>query len=233
MHFFYSTEKQGDVLLLDPIETRHALKVLRHQIGDEIWVLDGMGNQHRAILHSQSKNQLTAKIEETKTFEKRADYSIHIAIAPTKSAERFEWFLEKATEIGVDEITPILCERSERRKINTPRCRAILIAAMKQCGNTFLPLLHEPLSFNTLIGKETAAEKAIAHCLPENRIPLHQIWKGHKNFMIAIGPEGDFTTKEITFAIQNKWIPTTLGTSRLRTETAGVYAALIAAVSES
>ena len=147
---------------------------------------------------------------------------MHIALAPTKNISRFEWFLEKATEIGIDEITPIICERSERKTINFNRCEKILVTAIKQSIKYHLPKLNNPISFNNFIKDEKLGDKFIAHCKEGKKIKLDK--KTKERCVILIGPEGDFSQNEIDLAITRKYIPITLGNSRLRTETAGIVA---------
>ena len=158
-----------------------------------------------------------------KQIEKQHNYYLHIAISPTKNIERFEWFLEKSTEIGIDEITPIICNRSERKTIKTERGNRILLSAMKQSLKYHLPKLNEATNFNEFIKKDLEGAKYIAHCEDSKKNELKTISKTEKT-LILIGPEGDFSPKEIKLAVENQFKSVSLGTSRFRTETAGIIA---------
>ncbi|RYZ29126.1 MAG: 16S rRNA (uracil(1498)-N(3))-methyltransferase, partial [Chitinophagaceae bacterium] len=161
-----------------------------------------------------------------KENEERREPSICIAISITKNASRFEWFLEKATEIGINEIIPLLCERTEKEKFRYDRMKGILVSAMLQSQQTWLPNLHQPTSFDEVIKQASHQQKFIAHCLPEQKQQLSSVIH-HLSSIILIGPEGDFTPAEIEAALQNNFIPVALGETRLRTETAGMVAAAL------
>jgi 16S rRNA (uracil1498-N3)-methyltransferase len=163
------------------------------------------------------------KVVSTEQKEKQHNYHLHIAIAPTKNMDRFEWFLEKATEIGIDEITPIICSRSERKVIKTERCNRILLSAMKQSLKVHLPKLNEAISLNDFLKQDYEGAKYIAHCEDGEKKELKIVNKTEK-YLILIGPEGDFSPKEIDLALHNQFKAVSLGTSRLRTETAGIVA---------
>ena len=204
-------------------EKKHLTKVLRKKIGDEISVIDGKGYLYMARITSLEKNSSQIEIIKKEEKEKSHDYYLHIAIAPTKNINRFEWFLEKATEIGIDEITPIICQRSERKKININRCKRILISSIKQSLKYHLPKLNEPIDFNDFAKQKLEGDKFIAHCLNKDKIKLDKSIKNRCT--VLIGPEGDFTENEINYALEKSFKATTLGNSRLRTETAGIIAA--------
>ena len=203
-------------------EKKHLTKVLRKKIGDEISVIDGKGYLYMARITSLEKNSSQVEIIKKEKKEKSHNYYLHIAIAPTKNINRFEWFLEKATEIGIDEITPIICQRSERKKININRCKRILISSIKQSLKYHLPKLNEPIDFNDFVKQKLEGDKFIAHCLNKDKIKLDKSIKNRCT--VLIGPEGDFTENEINYALEKSFKATTLGNSRLRTETAGIIA---------
>ena len=204
-------------------EKKHLTKVLRKKVGDELSVIDGKGYLYIVRITSLEKNSFQIEIIREEKKEKTHNYYLHIAIAPTKNISRFEWFLEKATEIGIDEITPIICHRSERKKINIDRCKRILISSIKQSIKYHLPKLNEPIGFNDFIKQKLEGDKLIAHCLKTEKNKINK--SNQKKYIILIGPEGDFTENEITNALKNGFKATTLGNSRLRTETAGIIAA--------
>ncbi|HBF87332.1 MAG TPA: 16S rRNA (uracil(1498)-N(3))-methyltransferase [Bacteroidales bacterium] len=218
---FYAPEIQLDLHALNDIESKHCIKVLRLKIGDEIVLNDGVGNFYFCEIIDDNYKKCIVQIKSKQEVEKTTSVNIHIAIAPTKNIDRFEWFLEKTTEIGIDEITPILCERSERKDVKIERVEKIVISAMKQSLKAHLPKLNSLTSFSTLVKTPLDGEKYIAHCnnATEN---LVEIYKKGTNAFILIGPEGDFTEKEIKLAKENNFKEISLGKSRLRTETAGI-----------
>ena len=222
MQLFYLEDPQQEIIL-DTEESKHITKVLRKKAGDILYFTNGKGSVYTAEITLAEKTKCKLKIIGTEYKEKKHKYYLHIAIAPTKNMDRFEWFLEKATEIGIDEITPIICERSERKKIKTERSKRILLSAMKQSLRYYLPKINEAIPLSSLLNSTTESSKYIAHCIESKKEQLKKI-KLSKNILILIGPEGDFTQKEINLAIKNKFKAISLGSSRLRTETAGVIA---------
>jgi len=223
MHLFYTPDISGDEYELNEEESRHCSKVLRLVQGDKINLIDGQGGFYTAeILTAHSKHTRLKITEYHKEYSKRNHY-LHIAVAPTKNIDRFEWFLEKATEIGIDEITPILCERSERKDVKTERLNKIITSAVKQSLKAYHPKLNEPCRFKDFI-TEPAIEKFIAHCIDERKSSLSDKITRHSNYTILIGPEGDFSPSEVESAMRSGYIPVTLGDSRLRTETAALEA---------
>jgi 16S rRNA (uracil1498-N3)-methyltransferase len=221
MQLFY-TENFNEKTSLTKEENKHIVKVLRKKVGDKINIINGKGILFIAEIEVIEKHTVSLKVIKKEKKEKQHKYNLHLAIAPTKNINRFEWFLEKATEIGINEITPIICSRSERKKINLERCDKIIISAVKQSMKFYKPKLNSPISFIDFIDKEYSGEKHIAHCLNQKK---HKITKAeYSSHLILIGPEGDFSENEISLAINKKFKPTTLGNSRLRTETAGVVA---------
>ena len=225
MQLFYNSDiKTTDTLFqFDKDESKHIIKVLRKRGGDIIHITDGKGNLFYAEITLESEKRCEVKIVKIETFEPKK-HQLHIAIAPTKMNDRLEWFFEKATEIGVDEITPILCEHSERKFFKTDRAEKIIQAAMKQSNQFYLPQINEPISLNDFLKTETNYLKFIAHCEEDKKDLFKNSIKSNQNILILIGPEGDFSTKEIEIALKNNFIPVSLGKTRLRTETAGVVA---------
>lgn len=223
MHIFYQSNIEQENYLSSE-ESKHAIKVLRLSTGDKIQVFDGKGSIFTAEISSNKGKAIKITILKKEEFEKRNDFSIHIAITPTKNINRFEWFLEKTTEIGINEISPILCERSERKIINNERLERILIAAIKQSKNPFLPKLNELISFDNFLSRYNKLNGYIAHCNNDNMISLKNQYKKNSDALILIGPEGDFSPVEVEKAISKGYKEINLGTSRLRTETAGIVA---------
>lgn len=204
-------------------ESKHIVKVLRKDIGDTLYITNGKGSLFTAEISVPNINKCTAKIISQKQQPKR-DYNLHLAVAPTKMNDRYEWFLEKATEIGIDSITPIICDHSERKVIKPERFERILQSAMKQSLNCYLPNLNDAISFQDFINLDFEGDLFIAHCEETDRKSLKQQLNPKTDITILIGPEGDFSVKEITEALKNNFIPVTLGETRLRTETAAIVA---------
>lgn len=225
MQLFYNSEiKTTDTLFqFDKEESKHIIKVLRKRGGDTIFITNGKGNLFHAEITLESEKKCEVKINKIDTFESK-NYHLHIAIAPTKMNDRIEWFLEKATEIGIDEISPITCDHSERKAFKIDRAEKIIQAAMKQSNQFYLPQINEPISFSDFLNKETNCTKFIAHCEEDKKDLLKNSIQAKQNILILIGPEGDFSPKEIALALKNNFIPVSLGNTRLRTETAGIVA---------
>jgi len=207
MQLFY-LEDPKDEIILGAEESKHATKVLRKKEGDILNFTDGKGNLYKAEITIADTRKCRLKTISSEQKEKQHNYHLHIAIAPTKNMDRFEWFLEKATEIGIDEITPIICSHSERKIIKKERCKRILLSAMKQSLKYHLPKLNEAISLTNESGEKK---------------DLKTINKTEKT-IILIGPEGDFSTKEIELALENEFKAVNLAKTRLRTETAGIIA---------
>ena len=223
MQLFY-LENPKDEIILSAEESKHATKVLRKKEGDILNFTDGKGYFYKAKITVANIRKCRLEIISSEQKEKQHNYHLHIAIAPTKNMDRFEWFLEKATEIGIDEITPIICHHSERKAIKTERCNRILLSAMKQSLKFHLPKLNEAISLNDLIKQDFEGTKYIAHCEEGNKTELKEK-KKEKRTLMLIGPEGDFSPTEIEMVLQYQFKAVSLGTSRLRTETAGIIAA--------
>ena len=223
MNLFYTPNINSEIYILDQDESRHCLKVLRLKIGDEIFLTDGKGNLFNCELIDDNPKKCTVRVVDIqKEYEKRK-VRIHMAVAPTKNISRFEWFLEKATEIGVDEITPIASEHSERKIIKPERLKKVITAALKQSLKAYHPALNELQKFKDFIDIDFDGEKYIGFC-EDNPELLKNVYPKGKDVLILIGPEGDFSNKEIEIAKQKGFIPISLGDSRLRTETAAVVA---------
>ncbi|WP_294965747.1 16S rRNA (uracil(1498)-N(3))-methyltransferase [uncultured Flavobacterium sp.] len=207
----------------DKEASSHIIKVLRKKDSDILHVTNGSGLLFETQITLASDNKCTVEVLSIKNAEK-PKFNLHLAVAPTKMNDRFEWFLEKATEIGIQEITPIFCDRSERKVINRDRFEKIILSAMKQCNETFLPKLNEAISFKEFIKQQQNGLQLIAHCEETDKKSLKEVLKPNEDVTILIGPEGDFSEKEIALALENNYKPVTLGNTRLRTETAAVVA---------
>jgi 16S rRNA (uracil1498-N3)-methyltransferase len=226
--FFYIEEITAtDNLVLNEETSKHIVQVLRMQNGELLQLTNGKGNLFTAEIIDNNRKKCSVKIIQT-TNDQQPIGNITIAISLVKNATRFEWFLEKATEIGITEIIPLICTRTEKQHFRYDRMQGILISAMLQSQQTFLPVLHEPVKFSEVVSKATQEQKFIAHCEDENnKVQLtSQPLNPSTSKMILIGPEGDFTKEEIQLALQNNFIPVALGNTRLRTETAGIAAAV-------
>lgn len=204
-------------------ESKHIIKVLRKKDTDILYVTNGLGLLFKTEITLASDSKCTVKII---SFEKSAPskYHLHLAVAPTKMNDRFEWFLEKATEIGIHEITPIICDRSERKIINNERFDKIILTAMKQCNQLYLPKLNSAITFKEFVKLKNEGLQLVAHCEETDKKTLKSVLVANENITILIGPEGDFTEKEIEAALENNYIPVSLGNTRLRTETAAIVA---------
>lgn len=225
MQLFYNPDiKSTDTFFqFDKEESKHIIKVLRKKGGDTIFITNGKGNLFHSEITLESEKKCEVKIVKIDTFDSKK-YHLHIAIAPTKMNDRLEWFLEKATEIGIDEITPIICDHSERKIFKIDRAEKIIQAAMKQSNQFYLPKINEPISLVDFLKNESNSLKFIAHCEENKKDLFKNSFQPNQNVLILIGPEGDFSSKEITLALKNNFIPVSLGNTRLRTETAGVVA---------
>ena len=222
MHLFYAPGTESDSYVLDEQESRHCIKVLRLTEGDTVYLTNGKGTLYEARLMETNPKACMVRVVNTTQEYGRRDYKLHIGIAPPKNISRFEWFLEKATEIGVDEITPVICEHSERKILKPERLRKIITSAVKQSLKAYHPVLHDPLSFNDLISKEKEGPGYIAYLDEDVKTSLKEKYNPGEDVLILVGPEGDFSPQEINQAGQQGFTPVTLGKSRLRTETAGV-----------
>jgi 16S rRNA (uracil1498-N3)-methyltransferase len=223
-HLFYTPDLRFPFHTLSEEESKHCTRVLRLSVGDTIFLTDGKGLFCEAVItDASSKTCIIEIIKKTPEYGKR-DFILSIAIAPTKNIERFEWFLEKATEIGIDEIIPLICRFSERKEIKPERLEKVMISAMKQSQKAYLPFLSPPQRFKDFIIKPFSGDKFIAHCINSEKYPLRNLINQNQNVLVLIGPEGDFSPEEVEMAIAGGFIPVSLGESRLRTETAGLVA---------
>jgi len=220
-NLFYQPQIQEGIHFLDPEESRHCYKVLRRKVGDAIHITDGEGVLYEAILTETKPDKCSFTIQSSRNEESKK-FRIHIAIAPTKNPDRIEWFVEKAVEIGIDEISFILCDKSERAAMKTERIEKLAISAMKQSLKTSLPKINPMGLFKDFVATTTAIEKYIAYVDHTNPDQLLKIAKPNADYVIMIGPEGDFSKKEIELAITHHYKKVGLGPSRLRTETAGI-----------
>ena len=233
MELFYSRDIEGGVCRLDQDESGHCIKVLRHRSGDEISVIDGCGTLYRCRITSDSHKGVEAVVLDSEEGWGGHPYRLHLAVCPTKSNDRFEWFAEKACEIGFDELSPIIGEHSERKVLKNQRVEKILVSAAKQSLKAAVPSVNEPVSVKEFIkaaANESDTLKLIAYCFEDERVPRRSIkevigtFKG-TDIIVMIGPEGDFSHSEAEAALAAGFIPVHLGESRLRTETAALTAA--------
>lgn len=223
MHIFYTTLISGNQITLTEEESKHALKVLRLTTGDAVQVVDGQGGLYEAVINLPNPKKCELQIlNATQQFGLRP-YKINIAIAPTKNIDRTEWFIEKATEIGIDSISFLLCERSERKQINLERLEKVVVSAMKQSVKAYKPILQDLVTFKSFLKEQNPKQTYIAHLEEHNRQPLHRVNLA-TSVCVLIGPEGDFSPTEIQMAYDQGIQAVTLGNSRLRTETAALVA---------
>ena len=249
MELFYSRDIEGGICRLDHDESGHCVKVLRHRAGDEISVIDGCGTLYRCRITSDSHKGVEAMVLDKTENWGSHPYNLHMAVCPTKNNDRYEWFAEKACEIGLDEVSPVIGEHSERRVFKTARIEKILISAAKQSLKGAVPVVNEPISVKDFIRTfhtdsvssnslednascNSASEstlKLIAYCFEDETVPRRSIKEVLQTYegtdiVVLIGPEGDFSREEAELAIANGFIPVHLGDSRLRTETAALTA---------
>ena len=234
MEIFFSRDIDGGICRLDQDESGHCIKVLRHRCMDEISVIDGSGNLHRCRIISDSHKGVEAEILESVPDWGGHPYRLHMAVCPTKNNDRYEWFAEKACEMGFDELTPVIGEHSERKVLKTQRVEKILVSASKQSLKAAVPAVNEPVSVKEFIRLHSGENdpetlKLMAYCFEDEKAPrrsVKEVLEGFegKDIIIMIGPEGDFSRQEAESALEAGFIPIHLGPSRLRTETAAVTA---------
>ncbi len=226
MQLFYTPDitPQNSQYFLSEEESKHAIKVLRMPVGEKLQLIDGKGGLYEAEIMDAHPKRTILKINSVITAYGRRNHYLHIAIAPTKNMERLEWFIEKATEIGIDEISLIICQRSERKDAKAERLNKIITSAIKQSLKAYHPVLNEAVSFSNFMAKDMDAQKFIAHCMPGNKAGLKDVIEPHGGYLILIGPEGDFSPAEVDEALAKGYKAITLGESRLRTETAALEA---------
>ena len=229
MELFYSNDIEGGYLRLDEEESAHCVRVLRHRLGDEIAVMDGKGNLLWCTLSDASPKAAVAKIESRQEGFGMHPYRLTLAVCPTKNNERYEWMAEKATEIGVDTIVPVIGDRSERKVFKTERLRRLVLSAAKQSLKGTVPQVEEPVSVKEFIAKAPEASlKLIAYCFEGDKFSIKAALEAseEKDVVVLIGPEGDFSPSEVDEALKAGFRPVHLGDSRLRTETAALASAM-------
>ena len=232
MELFYSQDIEGGIVRLNQDESGHCIKVLRHKCGDEISVIDGYGTLYKCRITSDSHKGVEAIVLESQSDWGGHPYNLHLAVCPTKNNDRYEWFAEKACEIGFDTLSPIIGDHSERRILKTPRVEKILVSAAKQSLKAAVPVVNEPVSVKEFIKSEAESQglKMIAYCFEDERVPRRSIREALEGYdgdqiTVMIGPEGDLSKEEAEMALAAGFIPVHLGQSRLRTETAALTAA--------
>ena len=226
MHLFYQANLALNTIILSEEESKHCVKVLRLKNGDIIHLADGNGTHAKAIITNDNPKRCELRIQTKEAIPKSGNHNLHIALAPTKNNERIEWFIEKAVEAGIDEISFIETANTERSKINLERCEKIAISAMKQSKQWYLPKINTMIPLNQFIEKENNGIKLISWCetLQTDFIAQHILKeKANQKIIVLIGPEGDFTTTEIMHATKFGYIPVSLGNTILRTETAALF----------
>ena len=230
MHVFYTQNPENSIFILDKNESHHCVHVLRLKKGDIVSLVDGKGGLYEGELTVQGKTEVIGRIISKKEVNSK-NYKLTLAISPTKNTDRFEWFVEKAIEIGVDVIVPLMCKRTERKHVRMERLEKIAVSAMKQSLNPWLTSIHEATKYEDFmkIMQNDHSLKLIAHCEGNEKENLLVAGDDMRELTVLIGPEGDFTPEEIDLAGQNSFIPVSLGINRLRTETAGVVACQIIA----
>ena len=228
MNFFYTSEPISNIHLLDEQESRHCIKSLRLRTNDQVYLTDGKGNVYQTQIVSDNIKACTLEIIRKIEDYPLLQYHLHIGIAPTKNSNRFEWFVEKAVETGISEITALICENSERISIKSERMERLMIAAVKQSLRAEIPIFNNQTNFNDFLEKtkNCYSQKFIAYCgdLQQYTTMLKSVCKPKTDTLILIGPEGDFTSAEVQQAMQSGFIPVSLGKFRLRTETAALLA---------
>ncbi len=232
MELFYSRDIEGGICRLDQDESGHCIKVLRHRSGDEIAVIDGCGTLYRCRITADSHKGVEAIVISSESDWGGHPYHLHMAVCPTKNNDRFEWFTEKACEIGFDELSPVIGEHSERKVLKIQRVEKILVSAAKQSLKAAVPSVNEPVSVKEFIQSHANdnALKLIAYCFEDESVPrrsIKDVLNNHegRKIIVMIGPEGDFSESEAKLALESGFIPVHLGASRLRTETAALTAA--------
>lgn len=224
MHVFYTPDLERDLFRLPEEESRHCSKVLRLKEGDMVQLVDGRGTRYTARIAQVGSKQCQVEVLEEEKDVGLQPFHIHIAVAPPKNIDRLEWFIEKATEIGIQEVTLLLCQRSERKLVNLERLEKIAISAMKQSMKAYQPKIYQVVAFDQFVNTTLAEKTFIAHLEEHKRQSLHEVFIPYNNYCVLIGPEGDFTPAEIDVAYSHGIRPVTLGSSRLRTETAALVA---------
>lgn len=229
MYVFYQPDLTTDQIVLSEEESKHCIRVLRLKKGDEVNIADGKGTQAIASIADDNVKKCVLEVKQRLMHKPRETF-LHIAIAPTKNFDRMEWFIEKATEMGIEEISFVECEHSERNRINMERCEKVAVSAMKQSKQWWLPKINDIAPLKMFLGSsDKNALKLLAWCETneEQSLPKHLKTSTHKHFLLLIGPEGDFTTEEVDLAKKSGFTPVSLGENILRTETAALYACAV------
>ena|SRR2546423_6423801 len=223
--FFYVHHLDGPVIILDEDTSKHMIGVLRMEKGEEVLLTDGKGKKAIATIIDDNRKKCSVKVSSLQETEAPLR-KVAIGISLIKNSSRFEWFLEKATEIGVNEFIPLICERTEKEKFRTDRMQNILISAMLQSQQCWLPSFHEPAELKNILTSRIEPIRFIAHCLPQQKASIIET-DNKKDVILLVGPEGDFTPQEIETALKAGYLPVSLGKARLRTETAGIVGATL------
>jgi len=221
---FGSKYYNEEIFTLNKEESFHIVKVMRMREGERVFLTNGKGYFFESKIIQADSSHCTIRVISKISDKNKRNFRIHLAFAPTKNIDRIEWLLEKVTEIGVDEITPLLCEHSERKVINSQRLEKILVSAVKQSLKPYIPILNTLTRFETFIKNSQANYKLLAYCGEEEKRLIKDVCLPESSYLILIGPEGDFSDKEINLAKQYDFSFITLGSQRLRAETAGLYA---------
>ncbi|MBE0679583.1 MAG: 16S rRNA (uracil(1498)-N(3))-methyltransferase [Bacteroidales bacterium] len=225
MQIFYTVNVSEGKALFSREESIHCLRVLRMRRGESIRFTDGLGNLYEGVIEDDDPTAMTTTVMSVEQDQGRRGYRLHMAISPLKNEDRLEWFIEKAVETGIDEITPLVCSRTEKRRIRRERLQGLILSAMKQSVKCYLPRLNDPATFDDFVDVIREGKKIIACCDPDvERIPITSSFSRGEDVTILIGPEGDFTAEEVARAVKGGFAPVHIGPSRLRTETAGVAA---------
>lgn len=226
MNVFYAPSANQGCAVLSDEESRHCVKVLRMRAGEEAFLTDGKGGWYTAVLAEADPRACLMQVREARSAYRERPVRLHIAIAPTKQTDRLEWFLEKATECGIDEVTPVICEKSERTVVKPERLERVLLTAMKQSLRAYLPRLNPARRLAEFLESDQKGEKLIAHCREGEKHGLLQGAAPGRDMLVLIGPEGDFTAEEIDLALGLGYRPVSMGPHRLRTETAALTACI-------
>lgn len=222
MQLFYSPVINTELFTLDHEESRHCIKVMRLREGDEVFLTDGLGGWFKTEITDPNPRECILRIIEKRHIQNPRSSRLHLAVAPTKNIDRFEWFLEKATECGIDEITPVICDHSERTIVKAARLEKVMVSALKQSLRAWLPKLNPAITLKTFFEKELCADPFIAHCADSHKRQFITVNNRGRDALVLIGPEGDFSNQEIEQAITKGFQPISLGKYRLRTETAAL-----------
>ncbi|WP_231490640.1 16S rRNA (uracil(1498)-N(3))-methyltransferase [Pedobacter sp. Leaf170] len=225
MNIFYTPDISDSSYTLNEEESKHCIRVLRLPVGAIVYLVDGVGGFFTAEITSDNPKKVTLKVISAEAEYGKRNHYLHIAVAPTKNIDRLEWFLEKATELGIDEITPIITDRSERRVVKEDRLNKVITSAVKQSIKAYHPKMNEALSFDSLMKQPFEGNKLIAHCIDNaDKKYISDLVSPFQKYLVLIGPEGDFTPNEVEQALNKDFKPLTLGNNRLRTETAALAA---------